>query len=96
MINGTVTKINVAASNTTNSTGTSAGPGAAPFSVRATFSSGEEATMDTRSIVLATGLTDILPDTPGIKQNWGKGIFWCPVSKYDLVHLLPVQSNVQE
>jgi thioredoxin reductase len=78
MINGTVTKINVAASNTTNSTGTSAGPGAAPFSVQATFSSGEEATMDTRSIVLATGLTDILPDTPGIKQNWGKGIFWCP------------------
>ncbi|KAH6634516.1 putative thioredoxin reductase [Chaetomium sp. MPI-SDFR-AT-0129] len=31
-----------------------------------------------RKIVLATGLRDILPETPGIAENWGKGIFWCP------------------
>ncbi|CAG7564407.1 unnamed protein product [Fusarium equiseti] len=31
-----------------------------------------------RKVVLATGLKDILPDTPGIAENWGKGIFWCP------------------
>ncbi|KAI3325934.1 putative thioredoxin reductase [Xylariaceae sp. AK1471] len=78
LINGTVTKIDVAASNTTNSTGTSTTPGAAPFTIQATFPSGEKATVGARSIILATGLSDILPETPGIKQNWGKGIFWCP------------------
>ncbi|VUC32294.1 unnamed protein product [Clonostachys rosea] len=31
-----------------------------------------------RKIVLATGLRDILPATPGIGENWGKGIYWCP------------------
>lgn len=31
-----------------------------------------------RKIVLATGLTDILPDTPGIKEAWSRGIYWCP------------------
>ncbi|VUC21485.1 unnamed protein product [Clonostachys rosea] len=31
-----------------------------------------------RKIVLGTGLRDILPETPGIRENWGKGIFWCP------------------
>ncbi|OLN97055.1 putative thioredoxin reductase-like protein 2 [Colletotrichum chlorophyti] len=31
-----------------------------------------------RKIVLATGLRDILPSTPGLLENWGKGIFWCP------------------
>lgn len=32
----------------------------------------------TRKIVLATGLKDDLPETPGLWENWGKGIFWCP------------------
>jgi len=67
-----VTKID-AADNTTSAE--------TPFTVRATFSSGEVAEVGARSIVLATGLRDILPSTPGIKENWGKGIFWCPVSK---------------
>ncbi|KAJ5585614.1 uncharacterized protein N7459_005414 [Penicillium hispanicum] len=31
-----------------------------------------------RKIVLGTGLRDVLPDTPGLKEGWGKGIFWCP------------------
>ncbi|KAJ5179960.1 hypothetical protein N7492_003170 [Penicillium capsulatum] len=31
-----------------------------------------------RKIVLATGVKDVLPDTPGLKENWGKGIWWCP------------------
>lgn len=31
-----------------------------------------------RKIVLATGLRDLLPDTPGVRENWGQGIFWCP------------------
>lgn len=31
-----------------------------------------------RKIVLGTGMRDVLPDTPGLKEAWGKGIFWCP------------------
>jgi alkyl hydroperoxide reductase subunit AhpF len=31
-----------------------------------------------RKIVLATGLKDILPSTPGIAENWGRGIYSCP------------------
>ncbi|KAI8633891.1 putative thioredoxin reductase [Xylariaceae sp. FL1651] len=69
-INGTVTEVTVAAPNSTTA--------GAPFTVQATFPSGESATVGARAIVLATGLRDIIPQTPGIPQNWGKGIFWCP------------------
>ncbi|KAF5618580.1 thioredoxin reductase [Fusarium sp. NRRL 52700] len=31
-----------------------------------------------RKIVLATGMKDILPSTPGIPENWGRGIYSCP------------------
>ncbi|EWZ45797.1 hypothetical protein FOZG_06013 [Fusarium oxysporum Fo47] len=31
-----------------------------------------------RKIVLATGLKDILPSTPGFAENWGRGIYSCP------------------
>lgn len=31
-----------------------------------------------RKIVLGTGMRDVLPDTPGLQEAWGKGIFWCP------------------
>ncbi|KZF19879.1 putative thioredoxin reductase [Xylona heveae TC161] len=30
-----------------------------------------------RKIVLASGMRDILPPTPGIRAAWGKGIYWC-------------------
>ncbi|RKF75083.1 putative thioredoxin reductase [Golovinomyces cichoracearum] len=30
-----------------------------------------------RKIILATGIHDILPDTPGIKEAWGRGMYWC-------------------
>lgn len=29
-------------------------------------------------IVLATGIKDILPLTPGVAENWSRGIYWCP------------------
>lgn len=29
-------------------------------------------------IVLATGIKDLVPSTPGVPENWSKGIFWCP------------------
>ncbi|KAI0433494.1 sulphydryl oxidase [Xylaria sp. FL1042] len=69
LINGTVSKIDTAGNDT---------QGAAPFTVHTTFSSGEEGTVGARSVILATGLSDIIPGTPGVQQNWGKGIFWCP------------------
>lgn len=31
-----------------------------------------------RKVVLATGLKDILPSTPGIADEWARGIYWCP------------------
>jgi thioredoxin reductase len=31
-----------------------------------------------RKIVLGTGLRDLLPDTPGLREAFGKGIYWCP------------------
>ncbi|KFX92596.1 hypothetical protein V490_05291 [Pseudogymnoascus sp. VKM F-3557] len=35
-------------------------------------------TYTSRKVILATGLRDILPDTPGIKDAWSRGIYWCP------------------
>ncbi|KAI5239937.1 hypothetical protein E4T43_06440 [Aureobasidium subglaciale] len=31
-----------------------------------------------RRVILATGLTDVMPTTPGVAENFGKGIYWCP------------------
>ncbi|KIV81240.1 hypothetical protein PV11_08667 [Exophiala sideris] len=31
-----------------------------------------------RKVILGTGLQDILPSTPGISENWARGIYWCP------------------
>ncbi|ROW14990.1 hypothetical protein VPNG_03403 [Cytospora leucostoma] len=63
--NGTVTKIE-----SQNGSDTA-------FTVQATFASGEK-TLSARKIILATGLKDDLPDTPGLRENWGEGIYWCP------------------
>ncbi|OAX82874.1 hypothetical protein ACJ72_02771 [Emergomyces africanus] len=35
-------------------------------------------TKKARKVVLATGIEDILPSTPGIKEAWSRGIYWCP------------------
>ncbi|RDA92195.1 hypothetical protein CP533_5619 [Ophiocordyceps camponoti-saundersi (nom. inval.)] len=48
------------------------------FTVNYTSPSGEHITKTAAKIVLGTGLRDLLPDTPGFRENWGKGIFWCP------------------
>lgn len=65
MTNGTVTKIQAEQNNTF-------------FTVTGKYTANKEITFKARKIVLATGLKDLLPDTPGIKEDWGKGIFWCP------------------
>lgn len=41
---------------------------------KATDSDGEEYTA--RRIVLATGMMDILPNTTGLAEAWGTGIYW--------------------
>ncbi|KAI5927088.1 sulphydryl oxidase [Camillea tinctor] len=72
--NGTVTKIDISDASSDPHSDTlftvSTGPTA--------DGTGQVATYSARKIVLATGLRDILPPTPGISENWGKGIFWCP------------------
>ncbi|KAK4096020.1 FAD/NAD(P)-binding domain-containing protein [Parathielavia hyrcaniae] len=67
MINGTVVKIRPADEQNTHFVVSSLNP---PGTIMTNITA--------RKIVLATGLRDILPDTPGIRENWGQGIFWCP------------------
>jgi thioredoxin reductase len=31
-----------------------------------------------KRVVLATGIKDLVPATPGLPDNWAKGIYWCP------------------
>ena len=57
-------------------------------SARVTGASGEngdfEATLDdgtvvrARKLLLATGVVDELPDKPGFKEFWGRGVYHCP------------------
>lgn len=64
MINGTVTKIEPMQNNTY-------------FAV--SYTRGAETTVTTaRKVILGTGLRDLLPMTPGVRENWGSGIYWCP------------------
>ncbi|TQN67715.1 putative thioredoxin reductase [Colletotrichum shisoi] len=63
LTNGTVTKI--------------AGSDVENFVVKTKGADKSFKTVRTRKIVLATGLKDNLPETPGIWENWGKGMYWC-------------------
>ncbi|KAM0551850.1 hypothetical protein ACHAPJ_008186 [Fusarium lateritium] len=68
MINGTVTNVKSDALPHENT----------KFTVSVTLSDGLERNLTARKVVLATGVRDILPTTPGIAENWGKGIYFCP------------------
>ncbi|WP_127783569.1 bifunctional NAD(P)/FAD-dependent oxidoreductase/class I SAM-dependent methyltransferase [Rhodococcus sp. X156] len=35
-------------------------------------------TVQARRVLLATGLTDLLPDIPGVRAQWGRGVLHCP------------------
>lgn len=65
MVNGTVTKIQPQADNSY-------------FTVSADYPDEHNLTFTARKIILATGLRDLIPSTPGLRENWGKGIYWCP------------------
>ncbi|KAH7035776.1 putative thioredoxin reductase [Microdochium trichocladiopsis] len=66
MANGTVTKVEPQSANNTAFTVTLGGNSTLP------------ATLQARKVVLATGLRDIITSTPGVLDNWGQGIYWCP------------------
>ena len=63
MVNGTVEKIEPQSNNTF-------------FKVTMRYPGKGPTTYTSRKVVLATGMRDILPSTPGIAENWGKGIYW--------------------
>jgi thioredoxin reductase len=68
-INGTVTKIEPLSTATNNTS----------FKVYSTWGNDTVPQVHVgRKIVLATGIRDILPDTPGLQENWARGIYWCP------------------
>lgn len=35
-------------------------------------------TLETRALVIATGVTDVLPEIPGLAEHWGRGVLHCP------------------
>ncbi|KAK0742905.1 pyridine nucleotide-disulfide oxidoreductase-like protein [Schizothecium vesticola] len=67
MINGTVTHITPGDAQNTYFIITTSSPDTT-----------QQSNLTARKVILATGLRDILPPTPGIRENWGTGIFWCP------------------
>ncbi|EFY91754.1 thioredoxin reductase, putative [Metarhizium acridum CQMa 102] len=64
-VNGTVTSIRSKANNTY-------------FIATTETAKGSTSTYTARKIIIATGLRDLLPPTPGLQENFGKGIYWCP------------------
>lgn len=68
MTNGTVTKIEPEFNNTSFKV----------YTASSEPSEDDGKTFVARKIVLATGLKDLLPNTPGLEENWGQGIYWCP------------------
>jgi thioredoxin reductase len=38
----------------------------------------DEEHFESRRLILATGLVDILPEIPGLQERWGKSVFHCP------------------
>lgn len=78
MTNGTVQGIDFV-----NSTA-----GIPTFTAHVVLPSGETVEVKARSIVLAIGLKDDIPNTPGLEENWGKGIYWVSSKALFLVQLL--------
>ncbi|OAA56102.1 FAD-dependent pyridine nucleotide-disulfide oxidoreductase [Cordyceps fumosorosea ARSEF 2679] len=65
MTNGTITKIQPERNNTY-------------FTVTGTYTGDHEITYTARKVILGTGIRDVIPGTPGLRENFGKGIYWCP------------------
>lgn len=65
LTNGTVDKIEPQVNNTS-------------FTITSHHENGTTSCVTARKVILATGLRDVLPSTPGVQENFGQGIFWCP------------------
>ena len=65
MKNGTVNKIEAVSNNTF-------------FEVLTKLPGRKAKVITARKIVLATGLRDDIPNTPGLAKNFANGIYWCP------------------
>lgn len=63
MTNGTVTRIDMARNS---------------FTVHADLPGRQGQAVTSRKVVLGTGIRDLVPDTPGLRENWARGIYWCP------------------
>jgi thioredoxin reductase len=51
----------------------------APATARGfSVTSSEGQTIEARKLVLATGVTDVLPEIPGLPELWGRGVYHCP------------------
>lgn len=48
------------------------------FSLTVQYPNAEPTIVTARKVILATGLKDLIPSTPGLEENFGKGIYWCP------------------
>ena len=48
------------------------------FRVNATTGPGGEFTATARKVLLATGVQDLLPPLPGMRELWGRGVLHCP------------------
>lgn len=38
----------------------------------------DERTFDARRVIIATGVSDLLPDCPGLQERWGETVLHCP------------------
>lgn len=53
-------------------------PGAARFRIDVRAGNGSVSTVGARRVLLATGLVDVLPDIPGLRERWGQDVLHCP------------------
>ncbi|ODA76455.1 hypothetical protein RJ55_07724 [Drechmeria coniospora] len=66
-INGTVTHVDAESNK-----------GCSYFTVTMDIRNGTITSKTARKVILGTGLRDLLPDTPGLRESFGQGIYWCP------------------
>lgn len=53
-------------------------PGTSRFTVEVTTGAGLSYLVGARRLLLATGLVDVLPDIPGLRERWGIDVLHCP------------------
>ncbi|MBC9936485.1 MULTISPECIES: bifunctional NAD(P)/FAD-dependent oxidoreductase/class I SAM-dependent methyltransferase [unclassified Leucobacter] len=49
-----------------------------PDGLRVTLEGEASEALDTRALIVVTGLTDVLPDIPGLAERWGQSVLHCP------------------